>query len=163
MLQIQKRFFSQPSMLELALSKNNLQLAELIMETIPKVMQVIREDMREGRGERLSVAQFRVLAAINRGINHNKDLGDRLGVTEAAISRMIDLMEQDGLIKKSTNKTDRRQTDLSLSAEGAKLFNVIKSDAKYKMKKKLSALTVEEAEALTKGLEILRDNSLLFS
>ncbi len=150
-------------MLELALSKNNLQLAELIMETIPKVMQVIREDMREGRGERLSVAQFRVLAAINRGINHNKDLGDRLGVTEAAISRMIDLMEQDGLIKKSTNKTDRRQTDLSLSAEGAKLFNVIKSDAKYKMKKKLSALTVEEAEALTKGLEILRDNSLLFS
>ena len=133
------------------------------MEVIPKLMQAIREDMREGRGERLTVAQFRVLAAINRGINHNKVIGERLGVSEAAISRMIDIMEQDGLIKKSTNKSDRRQSDLSLSSEGIKLFNKIKSDAKSKMKKKLSVLSADESLALTKGLEILKSSNLLFS
>ena len=129
-----------------------------MMDVMPKAMQVIREEMRKGRGERLTVPQFRVLAAVNRGISQNKELGERLGVSEAAISRMIDSLVNDGLIKKIINKDDRRQKVLTLSAEGQKLYNFIKSDARSRLKDKLEALTNEDVESVIIGLQILQKN-----
>jgi DNA-binding MarR family transcriptional regulator len=129
-----------------------------MMEVMPKAMQSIREEMRKGRGDRLTIPQFRVLAAINRGICHNKELGDRLGVSEAAISRMIDVLVHEGLIKKAISKTDRRQTLLTLTSEGQKLYNFIKTDARSRLQTKLEALSSEDVEAVIIGLNILQKN-----
>lgn len=128
------------------------------MDVMPKAMQSIREEMRRGRGDRLTVPQFRVLAAINRGLCSNKEIGDLLGVSEAAISRMIDVLVTDGFIKKGTNKKDRRQTVLSLTSEGQKLFNYIRSDARTRLSEKLTNLSESDAEAVIQGLEILQKN-----
>ena len=133
------------------------------MDVMPKAMQSIREEMRRGRSDRLTVPQFRVLAAVNRGLCHNKEIGDLLGVTEAAISRMIDVLEQDGLVKKDISETDRRVKFLSLTGVGQKFFNFIKSDAKSRLKTKLSILSKEEMETVIKGLEILQKNLPLLS
>lgn len=138
--------------------KNSSYLAELMMDVMPKALQAIREEMRKGRGERLTVPQFRVLAAVNRGICHNKEIGDLLGVSEAAISRMIDFLVKDGLIKKSINKIDRRQTVLTLSSEGQKLYNVSKTEARKRLKIKLETLSSEDVELVIKGLLILQKN-----
>jgi DNA-binding MarR family transcriptional regulator len=138
--------------------KTSSYLAELMMDVMPKAMQSIREEMRHGRGDRLTVPQFRVLAAVNLGISHNKKLGDRLGVSEAAISRMIDSLVLDGLIKKGTCKTDRRQTVLTLTSEGQKLFNSIKSEAFTSLQKKLDLLSVPDLASVILGLEILQKN-----
>lgn len=129
-----------------------------MMDVIPKAMQSIREEMRKGRTERLTVPQFRVLAAVDRGLCHNKEIGDLLGVSEAAISRMIDVLEQDGLVKKEISKSDRRIRFLSLTSDGQKFFHHIKADAKTRLKTKLSILSKEEAEIVIKGLEILHNN-----
>lgn len=138
--------------------KDNSYLAELMMDVMPKAMQSIREEMRQGRGDRLSIPQFRVLAAVNRGLCHNKEIGDLLGVSEAAISRMIDKLEQDGLIKKGINKKDRRLTVLSLTKEGQKFYNFVKLDARGRLKNKLDALSSVDADVMIKGLEILQKN-----
>ncbi|MDD4974374.1 MAG: MarR family transcriptional regulator [Bacteriovorax sp.] len=138
--------------------KNCSYLAELMMEVMPKAMQSIREEMRKGRGERLTVPQFRVLAAINRGICHNKELGDQLGVSEAAISRMVDSLVQEGLIKKGINKIDRRLTVLTLTSEGQRLYNFIKTDARSRLQIKLEVLSSEDVEAVIHGLKILQKN-----
>lgn len=132
-----------------------------MMEVMPKAMQSLREEMRKGRGDRLTVPQFRVLAAVNRGLCHNKEIGDLLGVSEAAISRMIDKLEQDGMIKKGINKKDRRLTVLSLTKEGQKFYNFVKTDARGRLKSKLDALSDQDADALIKGLEILQKNLAL--
>lgn len=143
--------------------KLNSSLAELLMDVVPKAMQSIREEMRKGRKNRLTVPQFRVLAAVNRGLCHNKEIGELLGVTEAAISRMIDVLEQDGLVKKEIGKSDRRAKFLSLTNDGQKFFNFIKSNAKTRLKIKLNILSNEEAETVIKGLEILQRNLPLLS
>ena len=128
------------------------------MDVVPKAMQSIREDMRTGRGDRLTVPQFRLIAAIGRGICHNKELGDWLGVSEAAISRMVDHMVKDELVKKGSNKMDRRQTILTLTSEGQKLYNFIKSDALGRLKNKLEYLSEEDVELAIQGLKILQKN-----
>jgi DNA-binding MarR family transcriptional regulator len=129
-----------------------------MMDLVPKVMQSIRVDMRQGRGENLTVAQFRVLAAVNRGISHNKELGDRLGVSEAAISRMVDALVTEGLIKKDISKKDRRQTVLSLTYDGQALYNIIKLDACTLLKNKLMVLSQDDMSVVIHGLEILQKN-----
>lgn len=128
------------------------------MEVMPKAVQSIREEMRKGRGDRLTIPQFRVLAAINRGLCSNKEIGDVLGVSEAAISRMLDFLVTDGLIKKGISKVDRRQTVLSLTAEGQKLYNFSKTDARMRLSEKLSHLSDSDAETVIHGLEILQKN-----
>lgn len=129
---------------------------------MPKIMQSLREEMRRGRGDHLTVAQFRTLAAINRGLSSNKEIGDLLGVSEAAISRMLDYLVVQGLIKKSTSKTDRRQKSLSLTNEGQKLFTHIRSDARTRLSLRLTELSESDAKAVIQGLEILQKNLFLF-
>jgi len=134
------------------------QLAELMMEVMPKAMQLIREEMRAGRGDRLTIPQFRLMTAVNRGISHNKELGDRLGVSEAAISRMVDHLVKDQLIKKEINKIDRRQTVLTLTSEGQKLYNFIKSDARNRLYSKLEHISDEDIQLVVQGLKVLQKN-----
>ena len=133
-----------------------------MLDVMPKAMQVIREEMRQGRGDRLTVPQFRVLANVNRGFCHNKIIGERLGVSEAAISRMVDLLVQDGLIKKTVSKVDRRQSVLSLTAEGSTLYNNIRGDARNRMKQKLENFPSNELETMIEGLEFLKKNLVSF-
>ena len=129
-----------------------------MMDVMPKAMQSLREEMRQGRGDRLTVPQFRVLAGVNRGVVANKDLGELLGVSEAAISRMVDHLVQDGLIKKSIHKSDRRQSVLSLTIDGSSLYNFIRGDARQRLMEKLEVLPNEKLEIVIKGLEILKEN-----
>jgi len=141
--------------------QNPSYLADLMMEVMPKAMQALRDEMRESRGGYLSVPQFRVLAGINRGLTHNKEIGELLGVSEAAISRMIDLLVSEGLVKKGVNKSDRRHTVLSLTTAGLKVFNSAKESARSRLKTKLDMFTSEEADIVAKGLEALQKNMAL--
>jgi DNA-binding MarR family transcriptional regulator len=126
------------------------------MEVTPKLMQTIREEMRHGRGDNLTIPQFRVLAAVNRGLIHNKEICELLGVSEAAISRMIDGLVKDGFLKKKTNELDKRQTLLSLTSSGKKYFKNVKLDARNKLKEKWKTLTEEELLMVINCLEIFK-------
>ncbi len=128
------------------------------MDVIPKIMQTIRVELRKGRGEELSIPQFRVLAAITCGHCHNKEIGDVLGVSEAAISRMIDGLVTDGLIKKGSNKVDRRLTVLSLTTTGQKFFNMAKAEATARLKTRLESIAVHELDSIIKALRVLKEN-----
>lgn len=134
-----------------------------MMEVIPKLMQTLRGEMRRSRGESLSVPQFRVLAAISRGLCHNKEIGDLLGVSEAAISRMLDILVSNKLIKKGSNKVDRRQTILSLTANGEKFFHKTKMEAKIRLKTRLGTLPEGDLSILIKSLHIIKESHQLLT
>lgn len=127
------------------------------MDVVPKTMQSIRQDMRQERGE-LTITQFRMLANVRQGISSNRELGEKLGVSEAAVSRMIDLLVQEKLIKKIVSKEDRRNKVLSLTPSGTKLYERITASARGRLTVKLEVLDPKEREAVILGLEILQKN-----
>lgn len=129
------------------------------MEVMPKVVHSIRDEMRSGR-EHLTVPQFRILGAISRGLNHNKEICELLGVSEAASSRMIDHLVQEGYIQKKTNTADKRQSDLSLTPKGDKFNTVVRKDAKKRIEAKLQTLSEEEQFKVVEALKILQKTSL---
>lgn len=136
-------------------------LAELIINVVPKTMQSIRQDMRKERGE-LTITQFRMLANVKHGVCNNKELGERLGVSEAAVSRMIDLLVQEKLIKKIVNKDDRRNKVLSLTTNGKKLFEQITASARGRLAIRLETMDKKDREAVIFGLEVLQKNLEIF-
>lgn len=133
-------------------------LADLMMDVVPKAMQSIRQEMRRERGERLTLTQFRMLASVRQGIASNKELGEKLGVSEAAVSRMIDLLVQEELISKITSTDDRRNKMLSLTTEGEDLYQQIRASAKGSLTIKLEAMDDKDREAVIYGLQVLQKN-----
>jgi len=129
------------------------------MEVMPKVVHSIRDEMRSGR-EHLTVPQFRILGAISRGLNHNKEICELLGVSEAASSRMIDYLVCEGYIQKKINAADKRQSDLSLTPKGDKFNTIVRKDAKKRIEAKLQTLSEEEQFKVVEALRILQKTSL---
>lgn len=132
-------------------------LAELLIDVFPKVMQSVRHEMRAERGE-LTITQFRMLANVRQGVCNNKILGEKLGVSEAAVSRMLDLLVQENLIAKKIDEEDRRNKVLTLTASGKKLYEKITQSARERMSVKLQALEENDRETVIRGLEVLQKN-----
>ena len=70
----------------------------------------------------LSMTQIHTLFRLHHtGVCGVTEVGDRLGVTHAAASQMVDRLVQQGLIERAEDPTDRRVKQLSLTPEGRRL------------------------------------------
>ncbi len=76
----------------------------------------------ERASDELSFADYRVMSAIAGGEARASRLASRLLLGKPTISSTVDSLSKRGLIVKSTVEGDNRAVELSLSAEGAELF-----------------------------------------
>jgi DNA-binding MarR family transcriptional regulator len=81
----------------------------------------------ERASDELSGADYRVMAAIASGEARATRLASRLALGKPAISSSIDSLSKRGLIVKSSVEGDNRAIQLSLSEEGAELFDRMES------------------------------------
>ena len=73
-----------------------------------------------------------------------------------SISQILKKLEEQGIIRKTPSKDDRRKTGVSLTAEGKKMVDKIKYDRDEWLKERISeSLSAKEIELLGKILPIL--------
>lgn len=130
-------------------------LAEKFLETVPQAMRELRSEFRSQRGANLTVPQFRVLVRVRQSPATNKELAEFIGVSVAAMSRMVDGMITDGLIERKTSELDRREVRIVLSQTGSKLFSQIRGKARQGVAKRLAGLSKTDLKALNSGLSVL--------
>jgi DNA-binding MarR family transcriptional regulator len=130
-------------------------LAEKFIETVPQAMRELRVEFRSQRGSELSVPQFRVMARLHQCSQTNKELADFIGISVAAMSRMVDGMIADGLVEKTVGHKDRREVRIKLSAAGQKLYGQIRARTRVGLAKRLESLSRAEVRALGAGLSVL--------
>lgn len=131
------------------------ELAKKLMEIIPPSMNWIRSEMRETMKEELSVPQFRILASIFRGRNVACDMAKHQGISQAAMSKMIDSLVVRGFVERVANENDRRHFHLKLTKEGDALFRKMRKHAQGNLKEQIASLKEKEREDLEKGLHAL--------
>lgn len=112
--------------------------ASLYMDVIPQAMSVLRSQMRKEAKEFLTIPQFRILANVSRGMKSIGEICQHHGVSQPAMSKMVDSLTQKGLLARTTDPDDRRCCVLALTPEGRCLFNKIKKRA-YKRLDELAA------------------------
>lgn len=86
------------------------------------------------------------------------EIGDKMLVTRANMTGLIDRMEKEELVEKKVNLKDRRSSIAYLTDKGINLFENIKDTHIDFSKQMTSALSIEEKEQLNTLLEKLQND-----
>lgn len=97
----------------------------------------------------VSVAQWTVLVVLWEvdGLSQ-KELSDRVTVETATLSRTIDRMERDGLVKRVRSESDRRQVHVFLTDFGAGLWRALVPEAETMLSQALAGIDAQEEDVL---------------
>lgn len=130
--------------------------ARQILETVPRAMRLLREEMRHEASVRLSVPQFRVLAFLGRTPGASLSAVARfVGIADATASVMVSRLVERRLVTRSGDPAERRRIMLELTARGAALLERARAQARARMVERLEHLTGPELSAVTTGLSLL--------
>lgn len=84
-------------------------------------------------------------------------LGEALGSTPPATSRLCDRLEAAGLVERRLSAASRREIELYLSRPGRALLDEVRAAQVREVSLVLAAMDPEATEALHKGLAAFRD------
>lgn len=92
-----------------------------------------------------SLTEVRIIFEIdNAGILNARKLKDLLFIDEGYLSRIINRLVKDRIVKKEPSQTDKRIFNLSLTASGIELLQKINKKADSQMENILQDLTLED-------------------
>lgn len=90
---------------------------------------------------------------LRKGPTKMSEIGKLLKVTKPNITFLVDKMEEQGLIKREKDDSDRRITNICLTENGKKSIEEKKSALYKKIAGKLDLLTEEDIKDLNQALE----------
>ncbi len=116
----------------------------------------MRDFVQLSKNSGLSISQMGALFRLyHGGFCGVSDLGDHLGVTNAAASQMVERMVQQGLLARIEDPEDRRGKIISLTLKGRELVEE-SIDARRRWIEQLTqTLTVDEQEVIIAALNTL--------
>ncbi|MGA9665496.1 MAG: MarR family transcriptional regulator [Gallionella sp.] len=121
-------------------------LDEQFAESLHQVAHAWRTELdRRLRPSGFSHSRWLLLLHLSRhdGCTH-RELAQHMGIEAATLVRLVDRMEQEGLLKRCGSETDRRVKHLWLSAAGKKAVELIRAHAGELRKEILAASGKEE-------------------
>lgn len=95
---------------------------------------------------------FRLYHAGGCGVS---DIGEHLGVSNAAASQTVDRLVQLGFLERTENPNDRRAKQLRLTLKGQQLIHDSIEVRRHWIEELIQALSPQEREAIAQGLVIL--------
>ena len=120
----------------------------------------MRDVMRYSRESGWSMSQLGTLMTIHRkGTTAVSDIGDELGVSNAAASQMLDRLLNEGLILRTEDPNDRRAKQIKLTELGCQMVHE-SFEARHGWLNELADnLSASEKEQVSQALRILIDKS----
>lgn len=106
----------------------NVQATEAVMNTIRTADLLFDRIGRLLRPLNVSAAGGLVLGILrDRGAMAPSELGDRLIVTRATVTGLVDLLERRGFVRRATHPTDRRSVLVEITAEGLTVLQELRT------------------------------------
>lgn len=133
------------------------ELAHNFLQVIPKAMQIVRKEVRNVSKPNLTIAQFRVLANVKNGIVHISDIAEHHGVSQPAMSKLVEVLVQKKYLSRICDSEDKRAKKLILTPEGKKAFLQVKKDASNSFSNKLNSISDKEIKQMIKSLELIKE------
>jgi DNA-binding MarR family transcriptional regulator len=132
-------------------------LAREILDVVPSVMRMIRTEMRSQRSADLAVPQFRALMHINRNPGASlQGVAHHLGLTAPTVSKMVDGLVLDGLVRREPSPKDRRQITLNLTDRGQEILEQAHQATQARLSEVLAQLTPHESEIVMQAMKYLQ-------
>lgn len=102
--------------------------------------------------------------AVLSAVHHDKKttpavLASFLGVDGAAVTRLLDRIEKDGLIQRKPSATDRRSINITLTRAGIRTARRGRADSDATNRKFTECLTALELDQLQSTIQAMLDNA----
>ena len=135
-----------------------LQAIDRFWETIPPLWGTIRTHIRAEATRKfdISVEQFHILRHVRRGIGSISELAAAKNISRPAISQAVEMLVKKGLLTRVQSSQDRRFVELTLTDAGNSLLDTVFQDTREWMKKRMSSLSTDELETITKAMAALK-------
>ena len=132
-------------------------MAYLLQHTALMMMRQADQVLQERLG--IGVSQLRILSILRDDPNTSqRKIGDRLGQTEASISRQVKLLTQKGMLVAHTNPSSRREHIAVLTPKGIKLTDAAQEIVAHYGEPLAEVLSSRQREQLTAILETLHQH-----
>nr|WP_206314650.1 MarR family transcriptional regulator [Streptomyces coryli] len=106
----------------------------------------------------VSASQLRVLYSLDHAEGMNlRTLGELLGSTPSAISRLCDRLQALGFLDRQPSAVSRRELELHLTPQGKKYLNDLRRRREENLEPTLMAMPPKERAALFEGLKAFRE------
>ncbi|SHF02055.1 MarR family winged helix-turn-helix transcriptional regulator [Streptoalloteichus hindustanus] len=106
---------------------------------------------------KVSPSQLRALLVVER--HHDINLGglaEELGAIPSSASRLCDRLQAAGLLARRGGRADRREVTLTLTGDGQRVLNHLRTARRAELGRVLDAMTLVGRSALLAGLEEFR-------
>ena len=112
--------------------------------------------MRQEAGDELSPSMMAALATIeNRGPLTPSELAEYERIRRPTATRVLQRLEEDGLIQRTADPSDGRSTVVGLTKQGAALLKKLRSRKNAYLARRLRELPPEDVAALERAADVL--------
>jgi DNA-binding MarR family transcriptional regulator len=124
------------------------------------VLRLLRADFASRASDMpLTPALHRLLFNVNRHPGCRQvELADWLEITPVTVGRMIDRLEQQGLVRRENEPGDRRVSRVFIAPQAGPLLAQINAKAEQTRERAFRGMSAAQREALLGALAQLRDN-----
>ncbi len=140
-------------------SEDTLHLAvETFWETIPPFWRHVRAHIRQAAMEQFGIGfeQFQTLRHIRKGFNSVSELAETGNTSRPAVSQIVEVLVNKGLVTRTPDARDRRHVRLGLTDSGNALLDAISRDTRRWMTEIFACLSDAELQELVRGMHSLR-------
>jgi DNA-binding MarR family transcriptional regulator len=137
----------------------DLPLADVDHQMVARVrLAVLRlgRRLRQNAAAGLTASQLGVLSTLDRhGPMTLGDLAHQEGVQPPSVTRMVDALEREGLVRRSESVVDRRAVMAELTGEGRRAVEDVRRRRDAVLAERLSRLSAPDRAALEMALPVL--------
>jgi DNA-binding MarR family transcriptional regulator len=124
--------------------------------TASRVLVAIAARSLADAGEEVTLTQYRALVVLaSRGPQSVAALAEAVAVTPPTASRLCDRLVRKGLVRRRTDRHDRRQVRIGLTAAGRRLIDTVTARRREEIATLLGGFGVEEQQAVAAALHRL--------
>jgi DNA-binding MarR family transcriptional regulator len=128
-----------------------------LLDVVPRVMRVVRAQMRSHRAADLSVPEFRTLGFLNGHAGASLgDVADHIGLTLPSISKLVDILVERKLVIREFDPGDRRRVTLALTGRGRAILQATHGPTQAHLAEVLTALSQTERATVVQAMQVLR-------
>jgi DNA-binding MarR family transcriptional regulator len=129
--------------------------AEEIAEALPVRAAAISRLFMAHTTVPLSRTEIGVLHVVSESPRRITELAAREGVTQPAITLLVNRLAERGWLKRTPDPLDRRAVLVELTSDGCDLLDQIRAEFRALVRENMAALTDDDLTALARAVEIL--------
>ena len=128
--------------------------------TASRVLVAIAARSLADAGEEVTLTQYRSLVVLaSRGPQSIAALAEALAVTPPTASRLCDRLVRKGLVRRRTDRHDRRQVRVALTETGRRLIDTVTAHRREEIAVLLSSIPAQDRPGLVAALRRLAESA----